>query len=105
MSTHRMNKQNYWKRVNTHTKRGFRTSACLQHCAASFSLPLRVYALARFDHASQKFGRSYKRRKVGGQTISSLTILQLIIYVRNFHKLKRRTEREQNKGVTHALAT
>ena len=44
--------------AHVHTNLGFMASACLQHWAASFNLPFRVYALARFDHASQKFGRS-----------------------------------------------
>lgn len=42
------------------TKRGFKVKAWRQHWAASVSLPFLMYALAKFDHASQKLGRSCK---------------------------------------------
>ncbi len=43
------------------TKRGLSASAWRQHCAASLSLPFSIYALAKFDHASQKLGRSCRQ--------------------------------------------
>lgn len=44
------------------TRWGFRWRAWRQHSAASLNLPFRMYALARLDHASQKFGHNFKTK-------------------------------------------